>query len=118
MELPEEPLKKPLEEPLKEPLEEVWDSEKQKVFVLSSMKDPITQEFKPITDLAGVGKCTGEKLISLGFEYAYQLVGHYMVSSMDDEAIDHWLEEEAGIKRSELRATIINTMRKWCEHHL
>lgn len=85
---------------------------------MSGMKDPATQEFKPVTDLGGVGKVTGEKLIDLGFTHAYQLVGQYMVNSLDDEATDHWLENEVGIKRRELRECLIGTMRKWCERHL
>jgi hypothetical protein len=41
-----------------------------------------------------------------------------MVSSLDDEAMDHWLENEVGVKKKDLRATVVGTMRKWCEAHL
>lgn len=98
--------------------EERWDSQKQKDFVEGGLKDPATQEYRPVTDIAGVGKVSGEKLSDLGITYAYNLVGQYMVNNMDDEATSHWLENEIGIKREELRAHIIDTMRKWCERHL
>jgi len=41
-----------------------------------------------------------------------------MVNNMDDEATDHWLENEVGVTRKDLRTTIIGTMRKWCDYHL
>ena len=81
------------------------------------MKDPATQEFKPVTSMP-VGKVTGEQLNDQGFVYAYQLIGQYMMNSMDDEATDHWLENVAGVKRKDIRATLVATMRKWCERHL
>lgn len=95
-----------------------WDSPKQRDFVLGGLKDPATQEYYPVTSMGGVGKVTGEKLCDLGFSYAYNLIGQYMVNSLDEEATSHWLENEVGVKRKELRTQILNTMNKWCERHL
>jgi len=97
---------------------EAWDSQKQQRFVESGLKDPVTQEYKLVADMGGIGKVSEMKLGALGFTYAYQLIGHYMVSSLDDEAINHWLEHEVGVNSANVRNTIIGTMRKWCEAHL
>lgn len=96
---------------------EHWASEKEKQFVLGGLRDPTTQEYRPIEALP-VGKVTGEKLRDCGFNYAYQLIGQYMVNSMDDEATDFWLENEIRIKRPDLRDTVISAMRRWCDWHL
>lgn len=98
--------------------EERRDSRKQKDFVEGGLKDPATQEYVPVTHIGGVGKVTGEKLSELGFTYAYNLIGQYMVNGMDDEATSHWLQHEVGVRRRELRDDIIGTMRKWCDRHL
>lgn len=96
----------------------VWNSPKQKDFIEGGLKDPATQEYLPITAMSGVGKVTGEKLIDRGFDYAYNLIGQYMVNSRDREATSHWLENEIGVKRPDLRAVILNTMDRWCDRHL
>jgi hypothetical protein len=41
-----------------------------------------------------------------------------MVNSIDDEATSHWLENEIGIRRPNLRELIVGTMRKWCDRHM
>jgi hypothetical protein len=41
-----------------------------------------------------------------------------MVNNLDEEATDHWLKTEVGVKREDLRKTIVGTMQKWCDRHL
>ena len=65
-----------------------------------------------------VGKITSEKLRDRGFDYAHQLIGHYMVNNMDDEAMAFWLKNEIGIKRPDLRSMLIDTLQQWGERHL
>eukprot|EP00035_Acanthoeca_spectabilis_P019881 m.430054 g.430054 ORF g.430054 m.430054 type:complete len:105 (+) comp17111_c0_seq1:215-529(+) len=97
---------------------EEWDSKKQQTFVEAGLKDPSTQEYKKCIEMGGVGEVTAKKLSDLGFDYAYNLIGQYMVNNMDDEATNHWLENEVGVKQKNLRASIVGTMRKWCDQHL
>ena len=90
-----------------------WDGLKQERFVTyGTLKDPITKEY---TDIAGVNPRAGVLLEELGFKYAYQLIGHYMVNSLDDAATNHWLEHKVGVRHPGVRQTIVNTLRKWCE---
>jgi len=96
---------------------EAWDSPKQKHFVENGMTDRVTGEKVLVTALP-LGKVIGERLARFGFNYAHQLIGQYMVCNMDDKAMDCWLRDEIGIKRSDLRQVVINTMRKWCDRHL
>jgi hypothetical protein len=95
-----------------------YDSEKQKIFVEEGLRHLDNQEFKKCTELGGMGKITAEKLAELGIVYAHNLIGQYMVNNMDDEATSHWLKTEIGVARDDLRATIIATMRKWCDRYL
>lgn len=96
-----------------------WDSQMQKDFVeRGRLKDPVTGEFLPVTSIGGTGRVTGQKLADLGFPHAYQLVGQYMVCSLDDEAFGYWLKTEVGVQRPDLRHTIVGSLRKWCERHL
>ena len=97
--------------------QEHWDSQKQKDFIDRGITNMVTGEKVLITALP-VGKVTGEKLKDHGFYYVHQLIGQYMVNSMDDEATSHWLENEIGIKRPDLRELLIGMMRKWCDRHV
>ena len=85
--------------------------------MLGGLRDPATEEYRPIEALP-VGKVTGMKLRDRGFDYAYHLIGQYMVNNMDDEATAFWLENEINIKRADIRDRVISTMRRWCERHL
>jgi hypothetical protein len=96
---------------------EAWDSPKQKEFVEGGLKDPLTQEYKPCTAIAGIGDVSSIKLKEVGFIYAYHLVGQYMVNNMDDKATVYWLEHEILIARKELRDTIVRSLRLWCDRH-
>jgi len=81
------------------------------------MTNRVTGEKVLITALH-VGNVIGEKLMKIGFNYAHQLIGQYMVCNMDDKAMDCWLRDEIGIMQSDLRQVVINTMQKWCDRHL
>ena len=97
---------------------EAWDSVRQRDFVERGLRDPATQEFRPVTAIGGVGKHTEARLAELGFPYAYQLIGQYMVNSLDDEATAHWLETEVRVLRKDLRRTIVRSLAMWCDRHL
>lgn len=99
-------------------LDKGYDSMAQMVFVEGDLKDPATQEYLPVGIIAGVGRVTELKLKDCGFSFAYQLIGQFMVNSFDAEATEHWLENEIGVMRPELRHMIIRSMALWCERHL
>lgn len=95
-----------------------YDSMAQMEFVEGDLKDPATQEYLRVGRVAGVGRVTEFKLIDRGFSFAYQLIGQFMVNSLDAEATEHWLEHEIGVKRPDLRHTIVRSMTLWCDRHL
>ena len=56
---------------------------------------------KPVTECAGIGKVLGEKLKDNGFEYAYNLVGQYLLFNKDVETLQDWLKEETGANKKQ-----------------
>lgn len=97
-----------------DPPDETWGSQKQKDFATSRMSNE-AGELKEITAITG--KVTAEKLGRQGLKMAYQLVGKYMLSGLDDEALDKYLQD-MGVLRKDLRETHIGSVRKWCQRHL
>ena len=57
-------------------------SQKHQAFVA----EPLGQ--KPVTDCAGIGKVLGEKLKDKGFEFAYNLVGQFLLFNKDVETME------------------------------
>lgn len=95
-----------------------WDSVRQQRIVERGLTDRDTGERLPIEAMAAVGSVSGAQFRDAGYDYVYQLVGEYMVNSMDDEATDHWLRNKIGIRRPDLRQTIVRTLQMWCERHI
>ena len=97
---------------------EYWDMIRQRHFVQYGLKNATTQELKLVSEIEGIDKAAELKLAEAGILHACQLIGQYMVNSMDNEITDYWLEHTIMIKRPDLREVIINTMQKWCDRHL
>ena len=97
---------------------ESWDSVRQKEFVES--KGMYRATGKPMkcaqsgdcSGVGGVGKITEAKLLALWITDAHQLFGLYLLNGQDAEGFDKWLDEDVGVKRKDLRETIINSMQR------
>lgn len=93
-----------------------FDSDKQEEFVTAGLKDSRTQEFKCVTSIGGIGKVAGDKFKADGIEFAYNLVGQFMVFCCDEDLMDEYLATY--ITQSNRRASAVKTVRMWCDRQL
>eukprot|EP00041_Stephanoeca_diplocostata_P003135 m.32099 g.32099 ORF g.32099 m.32099 type:complete len:99 (-) comp14078_c0_seq1:182-478(-) len=94
----------------------VFTSGKQRSFVEEGLKDPATQEYKAIDTIGGVGDVSAGKFKAKGYNYAYNLVGQFMLFSLDEELMMDFLEDFQPKKQH--RASIVATLKMWCDQHL
>ena len=51
---------------------------------------------KTVNELPGIGAVLGGRLKELGYEYAYHVLGQFLLLNRNQEQLDVWLKEEVG----------------------
>merc|ERR1712047_191059 len=70
-------------------------SQKHQAFISEPLEE------KSVTECAGIGKVLGEKLKNAGFEYAYNLVGQFLLFNKDVDTMQEWLKEVTGANKKQ-----------------
>lgn len=72
---------------------------------------------KPVTDLAGIGPVLGERLVDLGYDKAYVVLGQFLLLKKDMEDFESWLRDT--IKANSKQAgDCSQCLRDWCQAFL
>jgi hypothetical protein len=72
---------------------------------------------KDVTEVAGIGKVLGQRLIDKGFDKAYVLLGQFLVMKKDEENFKEWLKDACGANA--LQATnCFECLNEWCNSYI
>lgn len=69
---------------------------------------------KLVTECAGIGKVLGQRLKDLGYEYAYNLVGQFLLFNKDMETLEEWLKEEIKANKKQCH-DCAHCIDQWCQ---
>lgn len=86
-------------------------SQKHRNFVMEPMGD------KPVTELAGIGETLGSRLIEAGFDYAYVVLGQFLVLKKDEDMFKDWLKDTSGAN-SKQQNDCYQCLKEWCNQFL
>jgi barrier-to-autointegration factor len=82
-------------------------SQKHADFIASSMKN------KPIDAIAGIGPVAKIALNAKGFEYAYHLIGQFLIMGKDEILFNTWLQSEVVCMSSKQRLDCTNCVSEY-----
>lgn len=86
-------------------------SQKHRNFVAEPMGE------KPVTELAGIGDVLGGRLKEAGFDYAYVVLGQYLVLKKDEELFKSWLHDTSAAN-SKQQNDCFQCLKEWCDSFL
>ncbi|XP_028144789.1 barrier-to-autointegration factor [Diabrotica virgifera virgifera] len=86
-------------------------TQKHRNFVVEPMGD------KPVTELAGIGKVLGERLITAGFDKAYVVLGQFLVLKKNQELFREWMKDTCSAS-SKQSLDCWQCLNDWCEEFL
>jgi len=72
---------------------------------------------KEIYEVAGIGKVLGEKLVKMGFDKAYVMLGQFLLLKKDQDDFKEWLKAEIGAN-SKQGGDAATCMSEWCNAFL
>ena len=72
---------------------------------------------KKVSELPGIGKVLGERLVVAGFDKAYVVLGQFLVQRKDKEKFLHWIETTVGAN-SKQGGDCYNCLKEWCDAFL
>jgi hypothetical protein len=90
--------------------ENLRNIEKCEDLIYTGMKD------MPIDAIAGIGAVYGEKLKSQGMEFAYNLLGQFLILNKDKDAFSDWIEATIGMTSKHID-TCIKCLQIYCEEN-
>jgi len=79
------------------------------------LREPING--KSIKEVPGVDDALGDRLIDMGFNKAYVLLGQYFFSRMKKRKFKKWLKKSCNANGLQ-RHDIYKCMKEWCEHNV
>ena len=86
-------------------------SQKHRNFVSEPMGE------KEVADLAGIGEVLGKRLVALGFDKAYVVLGQFLVLKKDGDLFTEWIKD--AIKANKKQAEdCFNCLKDWCDAFL
>ena len=68
---------------------------------------------KKVTEIAGIGAVYGEKLKKSGFEYAYILLGQFLLHKKKEHIFTEWLIFNFQINKRYAKSCF-NCLNEWC----
>lgn len=86
-------------------------SQKHRNFVAEPMGD------KPVTDLAGIGDVLGSKLVRLGFDKAYVVLGQFLVLRKNKDMFIEWIKDAIGANAKQ-SYDCCQCLSDWCDEFL
>jgi hypothetical protein len=86
-------------------------SQKHRDFVSEPMGE------KEVSELAGIGKVLGQKLVDAGFDKAYVVLGQFLVLRKDEEMFLDWIKTTVGAN-SKQGGDCYNCLKEWCDAFL
>merc|ERR1712183_198072 len=72
---------------------------------------------KLVTEIAGIGPTIGGRLKQKGFDYAYVLLGQFLVFKKDEELFTDWFKEETGANKKYSKDAY-ECLNEWCNSFL
>ncbi|XP_073822502.1 barrier-to-autointegration factor-like [Musca autumnalis] len=69
---------------------------------------------KPVTELPGIGRVLGDRLIQAGFDKAYTVLGMYLVLQKDEHRFTQWLKSTCNASRKQA-SDCYNCLQQWTE---
>merc|ERR1711917_38484 len=97
------------------------DCEKEKKMSTTSKKhanfvsEPMGE--KEISEIAGIGPTFKKRLNDKGFEYAYNLLGQFLLLNKDEETFQEWLKDEAEMN-SKYAKDVSNCISEWTRSYV
>mgnify|MGYP002803539553 FL=1 len=79
------------------------------------MSEPMGE--KKVSELAGIGKVLGQKLVDAGFDKAYVVLGQFLVLRKDEEMFLDWIKTTVGAN-SKQGGDCYNCLKEWCDAFL
>lgn len=86
-------------------------SQKHKNFVSEPMGE------KPVTELAGIGEVLGGKLKDKGFDFAYVVLGQFLLLKKDEEMFREWLKDLVNANKKQ-SLDCYTCLKEWCDAFL
>ncbi|PIK55218.1 hypothetical protein BSL78_07948 [Apostichopus japonicus] len=86
-------------------------SKKHREFVGEPMGD------KPVTDLAGIGPVLGDRLQKAGFNFAYTVLGQFLILEKNNELFVSWIKDTASANQKQAN-DCYSCLKEWCDSFL
>ena len=72
---------------------------------------------KPVTELAGIGVVLGGRLVEAGFDYAYVVLGQFLVLKKDEDMFKDWIKDTCAAN-SKQQNDCFQCLKEWCDQFL
>ena len=72
---------------------------------------------KEVTEVAGIGKVLGQRLIEKGYDKAYVLLGQFLVLKKDEENFKEWLKDACGANALQSQ-NCYDCLNEWCNSYI
>lgn len=87
-------------------------SQKHRNFVSEPLKE------KAVTELPGVGAVYAKRLVDAGFDYAYQVLGQFLIMKMDAELFEEWFIMTTECRGNNHAKQCFNGLKEWAENFI
>lgn len=72
---------------------------------------------KPVTDLAGIGATLGGRLSEKGYDFAYVVLGQFLVLKKNEELFKDWLNQTCNANAKQ-QSDCFKCLQQWCDAFL